>query len=60
VISLINSEAIQPGCYGGTDDRSGHQQGQDKDEETQADPGRFPMFDLLARQECSRMLHPAE
>jgi hypothetical protein len=45
VISLIDSKAIESGCYGGTDDSSGHQQDQDKDEEAQADSRRLPMLD---------------
>src|ERR1700730_9818489 len=45
VISLINSEAIQASCYGGTDDSSGHQQEHDEDEGAKADSGRFPRLD---------------
>jgi hypothetical protein len=49
VIGLINSGAIRPGCYGATDGRSGQQQEQDKDEDTQTDSRRFQMLDLRWR-----------
>jgi hypothetical protein len=45
VISLINGKAIQPGCYGGTEDGSAHQREQEKDEEAQADSRRLSMLD---------------